>query len=163
MENFDWTQFILKITVNAPIQQLYDAWAKPSAIETWFLRDATYTEGGNSTDKNNLIEKGHLYAWQWFGYDVTEHGKITEANGKDFFQFTFAGDCLVDVNLTESKDGTLLTLRQHNIPTDEKSKRDYRLGCHTGWSFFLVNLKSVCEGGLDLRNKNNELKGMINS
>lgn len=57
----------------------------------------------------------------------------------------------------------IVTLTQHSIPTDDKNKKDTRIGCHTGWSFFLVNLKSVYEGGLDLRNKNNDLNGMINS
>ena len=105
----------------------------------------------------------HTYAWQWHTYDLTEHGKINQANGTDFFQFTFAGDCLVDVKLQPYKDQTLVELTQQNIPTDDNSKREYRLGCHDGWSFFLVNLKSVYEGGLDLRNMDGELKSVVNS
>ena len=50
-----------------------------------------------------------------------------------------------------------------NIPTDDKSKKDIRLGCYEGWSFYMVNLKSIYEGGLDLRNMNDQLKGVINS
>ncbi|RZK15239.1 MAG: SRPBCC domain-containing protein, partial [Pedobacter sp.] len=54
-------------------------------------------------------------------------------------------------------------LTQKNIPTDENSKRNIRLGCHNGWSFYLINLKSVFEGGLDLRNKDNRFKPMLNN
>ncbi len=57
----------------------------------------------------------------------------------------------------------MVELTQKNIPTDDESKQDIRLGCDSGWSFFLVNLKSIYEGGLDLRNKNADLKRMINS
>jgi hypothetical protein len=31
----------------------------------------------------------------------------------------------------------------------------------SGWSFFMVNLKSILENGYDLRNKNEELKNVI--
>jgi hypothetical protein len=55
----------------------------------------------------------------------------------------------------------IVELTQKDIPTDDASKQNIRLGCHTGWSFFLVNLKSVYEGGLDLRNKDSNFKGMI--
>ena len=37
------------------------------------------------------------------------------------------------------------------------------MGCLEGWTFYLTNLKSVIEGGLDLRNKNLDIKGVINA
>jgi hypothetical protein len=164
MENFDWTKFTVKIPVKATLAAMYEAWAKPLEIEKWFLSHASFTDASQSpANKIAVVEKGFSYAWQWYTYDVTEYGKVTEANGKDFFQFTFAGNCLVDIRLKPYKDEIIVELTQHNIPTDEKSKRDIRIGCHTGWSFFLVNLKSVYEGGLDLRNKDNDLQGMVNS
>ena len=94
---------------------------------------------------------------------MVEEGKIIAANGKDLIQFTFADDCLVTVKLSEFKEYIIVELTQENIPTDEESKKNIRLGCHTGWSFYLVNLKSVYEGGPDLRNRDPELKGMLNS
>lgn len=164
MENFDWTRFTRKIAIKATVGELYDAWAKASEIERWFLSDAQYNDaGGNPIAKNIPVEKGFAYAWQWFLYDMTENGNMTEANGKDFIQFTFAGNCLVEITLTPKDDYVIVELTQKNIPTDENSKRDIRLGCHTGWSFYLVNLKSVYEGGLDLRNKNPDLPPMVNN
>ena len=96
-------------------------------------------------------------------YDTTEHGKIIDANGKDFIQFTFAGECLVDIKLSIQGDYIIVELTQINIPIDDNSKQGIRLGCDSGWSFFLVNLKSVYEGGIDLRNKDTSLKGMLNN
>lgn len=43
------------------------------------------------------------------------------------------------------------------------SKQYVCLGCSNGWTFYLTNLKSVYEGGLDLRNKDEKLSAMINN
>ncbi len=164
MENFDWTKFTLRIPVSAPINEVYDAWAISSQVERWFLSSCRYMRSdGTELPDNSPASEGDSYSWQWYAYDVTETGKIVEANGKDRFSFTFAGDCIVEIVLSNKGNHTLVELTQRNIPTDEKSKRNIRIGCHTGWSFFLVNLKSVLEGGIDLRNKDNSLRGMLNN
>lgn len=164
MENFDWTQFTRKIAIKASVKELYDAWTTTSEIERWFLEKAVFKNAdGKPLTKDVNYSAGDTYEWSWFLWDVTETGKITAANGKDQLQFTFAGDCRVEVKLTKKEDKTIVELTQSNIPIDEKSKRDYRLGCDSGWSFYLVNLKSVYEGGLDLRNKDEELKGLLNN
>lgn len=164
MENFDWTKFTRKIAVKSSITKLYDAWTKSSEIERWFLSEASFFDKeGKKIDSDNSAEKDSSYEWKWFLYDDIEKGTITEANGKDFVQFTFARNCLVDIKLTEESGYTIVELTQKNIPTDENSKRNIRLGCHTGWSFYLVNLKSVYEGGLDLRNKDENMLPMVNN
>ncbi len=164
MKDFDWTKFTRKVAVKAKLQDIYNAWAKASEIEKWFLSNADYFDiNKRAVTKTNLIEKGFTYEWGWFLFEPIEKGQITNANGKDYIQFTFAGNCLVDINLKEHGEYIIVELTQKNIPTDDESKKGIRLGCDNGWSFFLVNLKSVYEGGLDLRNKNPELKAMINS
>lgn len=163
MENFDWTRFTRKIDIKAPLSIIYGAWTKASEIEKWFLMDAVfYDENGQGLPKESSVKAGNSYKWIWYVYDDIEKGQITEANGKDFIQFTFAGNCLVDIRLIETGDKVIVELTQKNIPTDDNSKKYIRLGCHAGWSFYLVNLKSICEGGIDLRNRDAELKGMLN-
>ena len=49
----------------------------------------------------------------------------------------------------------------HKIGPDEKLR--LYIGCGEGWTFYLANLKSMLEGGIDLRNKNDKIKGVINS
>lgn len=164
MEHFDWTQFTRKIAVKSTLQEIYNAWTTGSGIERWFLRKATFKNTkGVAIGSGENVSAGYRYEWSWFLYDVTEHGTITKANGKDHLQFTFAGDCLVDVRLSEKAGHIIVALTQSNIPTDDTSKKQYRLGCDTGWSFYLVNLKSIYEGGLDLRNKQEKLKGMLDA
>lgn len=164
MKNFDWTTFTRKIAIKASLSDIYTAWTTASAIEKWFLSKAVFMDtNGKPVSKATPIEKGYSYEWNWYLYDETERGKITEANGKDFIQFTFAGECLVDVQLSTLDEYVIVELTQKNIPIDDNSKQNIRLGCHTGWSFYLVNLKSVYEGGLDLRNKETKLKVMMNN
>lgn len=164
MKNFDWTTFTRKIAIKAKLSDIYTAWTKSSEIEKWFLSKAVFVDTNKKPiSKEEHIEKGFTYEWNWYLYDITERGKIIEANGKNFIQFTFAGECLVDIKLSTQDDYVIVELTQKNIPTDDNSKQGIRLGCDSGWSFFLVNLKSVYEGGLDLRNKDIKLKGMVNS
>lgn len=164
MKNFDWTSFTRKIAIKANLSNIYDAWTKTSEIEKWFLSKSTFIDtNGKAIGRDTSNEKGFAYEWNWYLYDATERGKIIDANGKDYLQFTFAGECLVDVKLTAQDEYVIVELTQKNIPTDDNSKQGIRLGCDAGWSFFLVNLKSVYEGGLDLRNKDTNFKGMLNS
>ena len=164
MTTFDWTTFTRRIAVKAKLSDIYDAWTKAIELERWFLSNALFIDQNKKViGKETPIESGFSYEWNWYLFDTTEQGEITDTNGKDFLQFTFAGDCLVDIKLTPQNDYVLVELTQKNIPTDDTSKQGIRLGCDTGWSFFLVNLKSVYEGGLDLRNKDSNLKGMLNN
>ncbi len=164
MTNFDWTTFTRKIAIKANLSDIYNAWTKASELEKWFLSNATFIDNNKkSIDKDNSLEKGYTYEWNWYLYDTTEYGKITDSNGMDYIQFTFAGECLVDIKLYSQDDYVIVELTQNNIPTDDNSKQGIRLGCDSGWSFFLANLKSVYEGGLDLRNKEINMKGMLNN
>lgn len=164
MKNFDWTQFTRKIAVKAPMNVLYDAWTVPTQIERWFLSDATfYNTSEEKLGKNDPVTSGSRYEWQWYLWDITETGIVNEVNGTDHIQFTFAGNCIVDVNLQPFEEQTIISLSQKDIPTSDEQKVNVRLGCDRGWSFYLVNLKSIHEGGIDLRNKNPELKPMLNS
>ena len=164
MKNYNWTTFTKRITIKASMSELYDAWTKAAEIETWFLSDCTnFDKKGMELDRDTNFSAGDTYAWSWYCYDITEKNKISIANGKDHIQFNFAGECPVDIKLSQDREYVTVELIQSNIPTDDESKQNIRLGCDSGWSFFMVNLKSVYEGGLDLRNKDDGLKGMLNN
>lgn len=164
MENFNWTSFTKKIAVKSTIKSLYNAWTVPEEIERWFLSKAQYEKlDGSTLERNENVEAEDKYQWSWFLFDIIEEGKILEANGVDLLKFNFAGDCVVEVKLTQINENVMVELSQNNIPTDNASKKGIRLGCDSGWSFFLLNLKSVYEGGIDLRNKDENLKGLLNN
>ncbi len=166
MSNIDWSRFVVRINIQAPVEKLYEGWATRKGIEHWFLRWCEYSNQDHSLiGENEFAKKGDTYKWRWYGYpdSVTEEGAVLEANGKDFFKFSFgkAGDCSVRIQQEEGE--TIMELVQENIPTDEHSMQNYHVGCKTGWTFHLADMKSIYEGGIDLRNKNENLKDMLNS
>ena len=160
----DWSTFTRRITVNSLASAIYDAWAAPSQIERWFLRSAEYVAfDGKARGRDETVQAGDSYLWRWHGYldDVSESGRVVEANGKDRFIFTFTSDCIVAVDIREENGETVVELTQSNIPEDQDC--GIYIDCGYGWAFYLGNLKSVLEGGVDLRNKNTAIKNVINS
>ncbi|SKB31573.1 SRPBCC family protein [Daejeonella lutea] len=163
MNDFDWTSFTKRIAIRAGIAEIYDAWTKSEELQKWFLEKATFYNSDKSLEPRVSAYAGNSYTWIWYLYEDAMNGRITAANWKDFLQFTFEGECLVDVKLSEDNGYTIVELRHHNIPTDDNSKKFIRLGCSNGWGFYLTNLKSIYEGGIDLRNKDSNLSPMINN
>lgn len=162
----NWSQFTKRIPIEAGIQTVYNAWTSQEELEKWFLRKAEFTKPDKSLRKRNEpIEKGDEFLWIWHGYpdDVFEKKEILEANGKDFLQFGFSGDCIVSVKLFTQEGETIVELTQENIPPDDNPATNLHIQCGEGWTFYLANLKSYLEGGIDLRNKNINIKGVINS
>jgi uncharacterized protein YndB with AHSA1/START domain len=166
MSAYDWSRFELRVPVNASIEVIYHAWATRQGIETWFLRSAQYfTETNSPRQENEFIQRGDRYTWLWHGYgdDTVEHNDILEANGVDEISFVFAGHCIVTVTIGMLDAETIVQLTQENIPTGEEGKVDIHIGCMEGWTFYLANLKSILEGGIDLRNRNMNIGKVINA
>ena len=164
--NSSWNSFTLRVPIKASIAEVYKVWTSQSGLEKWFLRMAKFTTAsGQERSGKEEIKAGDQYHWLWFGYSdsVTEEKRIVETNGVDLLKFTFTGDCLVTVSLSTEEGETICTLMQENIPLDQNPTTNLMLGCSNGWTFYLANLKSVIEGGLDLRNRNTNLSNVINS
>ena len=166
MGEFDWSRFAVRINVKASAEKLYWCWATKEGIEFWFLRRSDYKRPDGSLYKSNeFIKNGDKYSWWWYGYpdEVVEHGEILGCNGKDLFQFRFGEAGICTVKIYAEQDENIVELVQDHIPTDEKAKQNWHIGCKTGWTFYLANLKSMLEGGIDLRNRNEKLQNMINA
>jgi len=69
----------------------------------------------------------------------------------------------VVVKIYEAENQNIVDLTQEHIPSDEESKFNFHVGCSNGWVFYLANLKSIMEGGIDLRNKDEKLNPVLNS
>ncbi|MBP6334500.1 MAG: SRPBCC domain-containing protein [Bacteroidia bacterium] len=164
MKNFDWTKFTKKILIKSDVKTVYDAWTKSEELEKWFLSKAKFTTPNNQTiPASENAKAGNSYEWNWYVQDSHEEGKVISANGHDCFEFSFAGNCKVQINLKNIKNQVSVELVQSDIPLDDNAKENIRLGCAFGWTFYLINLKSTLEGGLDLRNKDSEITGLVNN
>jgi len=149
--NVDWTNFTRRIYIDKHIQAVYDAWTIPGKITEWFLEKADY-RGKNDKERKSEdhIQNGDAFRWKWHNWEEPEKGKILAANGSDRVSFTFGTGGNVHVELNDHRRGTELTLIQDSIPTDEQSKLDLFVGCATGWTFWLANLKAWLEHGITL-------------
>lgn len=165
MTGFDWSRFSVGINIKAPISRLYKAWSTRKGIEEWFLRSSEYRRAdGTLLSPETEVAKGDTYTWLWHGWpdETQERGEILAFNGIDFFSFSFgkAGNCTV--NIRPYGDEYIVQLTQENIPDTEEGRQNWHLGCKTGWTFYLANMKSVLEGGIDLRNRDMTMQELLN-
>ncbi|WP_374950856.1 SRPBCC domain-containing protein [Mucilaginibacter sp.] len=161
MEDNRWTKFTLYGDYNVDLRSLYMAWATPAGLEKWFLRKADFfTVPLRLRAADEQILKEDTYTWYWHGYhnDIFQKGSVLEANGQDLIKFTFSGESIVTVNFSTRHGLTIIELTQENIPQEADPEKSLFVQCQIGWTFYLANLKSVLEGGKDLRNKRVDLK-----
>jgi uncharacterized protein YndB with AHSA1/START domain len=160
MDTLSFKSFTRKIYLNASLKSVYNCWASEAGICSWFLRKATFsTADGTIRARQDSIAGGDSYIWRWHNWNGEERGEILEANGKDRISFTFGGSSVVSVDLEEEGTRILLCLTQGNIPEDEESKLYFYVGCNTGWTFWLTNLKAYLEHGILLNETETDLSG----
>ena len=156
----NWNTFHRRININATRQEIYDAWTKTRGIESWFLRKAELILNENSIVQ---MEDNAEYKWEWYGHpNYFESGKVVSADGESKLEFTFNG-CLVCVEIFEEMGENICKLTQSGIPACDTMNDNLVVACGQGWTFYMANLKSFLEGGIDLRNQNDHLKNMLNA
>ena len=166
MTAVNWKTFTVRVPVNASAEKLYWCWAAKEGMEYWFLRLCEYKKAsGTLFNSNEDAAKGSLYKWLWHGWpdETVEHGEVLDCNGTNFFKFSFGKAGICTVNIKNENGQNIVELFQENIPDDEEGKQNWHVGCKTGWTFYLLNLKSLLEGGIDLRNRDEHLKNVVNS
>lgn len=160
----DFSQFKLRVNVRTSVENTYRAWASPSGLDSWFLGKVTFTdEAGAARSVDSLAREGDEYACYSYRNPGTAiiKGKVLKANGKNLFSFSFSKGCPVTISIYTEQNETIVELIESNLPTDEETMRRHYVGDSKGWIFYLTNLKSVLEGGLDLRNKNADIVNVI--
>ena len=160
----NFNEFRLRVNTSAPVEKVYAAWATQEGLESWFLSRADIMNGSAARQGDEPAQKGDAYEFRWHGHPdgMSHKGKIVAADGKSQFTFTFSQDYPVSISLYREHDETIVDLVETFDPADEGSTKHF-VSNMKGWIFFLANLKSVMEGGIDLRNRKVELKNVITS
>jgi uncharacterized protein YndB with AHSA1/START domain len=160
----DFSQFKLRINIKTSIENAYKAWTTSAGLNAWFIGKVVFT------DENGVPRKDDEPAQENDDYTcylanktdkVAIKGKVLRANGKDVYTFSFSKGCPVSITIYAEHKETIVELFESNLPTDEETMRRHYVGDSKGWIFFLTNLKSVLEGGLDLRNRNEGISNVI--
>jgi uncharacterized protein YndB with AHSA1/START domain len=165
MSTTNWSTFTVRIDVNASAEQLYAAWATRAGIESWFLRSSEYKASNGFVRKNDEhVQKDDTYTWLWHGWsdETVEYGTILDCNGKDFFKFSFGKAGICSVRIYKEQGIKIVELVQEQIPDDEAGKQMWHVGCKTGWTYYLTNLKAVFQYGVDVRNKKESIGQLLN-
>lgn len=161
MSDLDWSRFTRRVYLKSDLPSVFNKISNRAGIEEWFLSEAKFFEAGEVKDKKKMLSKGDTYLWSWYGTDFTSEGEVLDIELNKSIAFTFLG-CRVDIELKEEENEILVELTQSEISTDDESKMNYYVECTRGWTTYLLNLKSILEGGIDLRNKNPNFKRVIN-
>ena len=162
MDREKWRRIDQRIYVNAPIETVYGAMATAKGVTGWFPLEAVMTDPeGRSLSPGQAVSGGDRFKFTWHtGHE--EAGEFLEANGTDLLRYTFGDAIEVTVRLEEAEDGSVLVeLGQTQDRSDEENLR-ILLGFKEGWAFYLTNLKSVLEGGLDLRDFREDIEHRVN-
>ena len=165
--NPEWTTFTKRIVIRSDTRRVYEAWTTKNQLEKWILRSANYRDpGGKLRGGDEPFKQGDQFEWKWNNWDFTDTGEILRANGSDGITFTFGSGGIVHVDLKSLGEDTEVTLRQEDIPSDEESKLQIFVGCATGWTFWLANLKAWLEYGITLHAtglSQEETRDLVNS
>ena len=155
---YDWTQFSKQIFIDADPETVFQAWAIPERLVSWFIAEARYTSAeGRERSPNETIVPDDTYWWRWHqAYE--ERGRVLSIGPGLTMQFTFGEEAnkaldpiVVSVTCHEDDGKTRLELIQANIPDSPTAQHSWHMGCCNGWSFFMTNLKARLEYGIDLR------------
>jgi uncharacterized protein YndB with AHSA1/START domain len=133
--------FRLAVLIDAPIEAVFEAWSTAKGLGRWFVT-AVYAP--------EPVVEGTRYRWTWAN-DVAEEGEITQIEEPSLLAFTFSDDVGVVVRFGIVDGRTMVELVQHHGHADLEARQECYVGCLQGWTFYLANLKSVLEHGVDLR------------
>ena len=160
-KKLDCSTFTVNLPLNIQKEEIINAWMSQENLENWFLKLAEFTTpGGEKRKREEKIRPGDSYRWKWFGWpdSVDEHGNLLNPEQGEFLRFQFGNAGIVSVRIAQEHGQNILRLVQEKIPLDEESRMNFYVGCKTGWTFYMLNLKSILQNGPDLRNKQSELQ-----
>ena len=147
---FSWEIFWRSVLVCAPLDECTVALFTSAGLARWFIGTAVYTDPtGYQRAPADPVKEGDNYHWKWLHKDLELSGQVLSVTPCSA-TFTFGEASNVTMALSQEGDRVRVTIRQEALP-DEPYDQDAWVNCYVCWSFFLLNLKSVLENGIDLR------------
>lgn len=149
--NYDWSRFSVHVYCEGSVEKIFSRWVTCRGLESFFIKSSSFTSNDGILRKpGEIAQPNDSYRWRWI-HDAELEGNIVAVVNDQSITYTF-GSMKFTVSLTEADGRTLVRLHQFEIPfATEKEKASNHLNCRSCWVFFLTNLKSVSEHGIDLR------------
>ena len=160
-QSFTKEQFSHGLLLDISIDQAWSYIASPEGLTSWFLGKTSYTgPDGEIRQAHHSVQKGDQYYWEWQKQHSVE-GIVLDLVEEEFFAVTFGTDFTVEFRLSQEGNRTRIVLTQLNA-NPNKSNEFRFINCCVCWAFFLTNLKSMAEGGKDLREVDVEEEILVN-
>ena len=150
-ERYDWSQFKVHMVYRAPRDDVVAAWATPGGLESFFIADADHrAPDGTRRAPDEPCVAGDRYRWKWLhGFELEGHVLACEPNRR--VSYTFGGNMRIDIGFLERDGAVEVAIHQTGCATQDPERAWQHLNCRSCWVYFLTNLKSVLEHGIDLR------------
>ena len=175
----DWHGFTQAIHVRAEPSALWRAVATCDGLERWFLaRARAWTKDGREWPRDRVLEAGARMRMTWTvagtpdARGVAVPAESSEDNDVESVEPPlrirtgwYSGKGWIELRIVPHAHAGMTTveLEQRMHPTsDFKALESAYVGCREGWAFFLTNLKSVLEHGIDLRDRAPDRAGLVN-
>ncbi|HMQ78227.1 MAG TPA: hypothetical protein PKE39_05495 [Ignavibacteria bacterium] len=150
-DNFNLSEFHHSIYLRSHLSEVYYYIASADGICKWFMGKAVYTDyAGNTLNPADTACRGDTFSWHWLNKDLSVSGKVLKTISDELFSFTFGNLFEITISIKEDNGRSLLNLHQKYTAGAEKNDFAH-INCCVCWVFFLTNLKSVLEHGIDLR------------
>jgi uncharacterized protein YndB with AHSA1/START domain len=158
-----YESFTQRIRIKAAPDVVMTFWLMSDLVQLWFVPACRYIRPDiEDRAGNELAQPGDRYEWTWVD-GTREVSTVREVTFPLRATFGWFEDtCDVQVTLEPEGEGTLITLIQTNTQETEAERLQATLECGQGWQFYLLNLKSYLEGGIDLRETEPGVPGLIN-
>ena len=154
----DWARLTARVYVRAHPARLFEAWATGPGLLRWLLKAAAFRAPQEQLPRPDAAARtGDAYRWTWRSAGRVAEGRILAADWPERIEFTLgpAGKCRV--SLTPDGELTLVEVVQSDVP-DAATYLEWS----NAWTFHLTNLKSVLEGGPDLREADPDRTDVVN-
>jgi uncharacterized protein YndB with AHSA1/START domain len=154
-EKIDWTSFDLYVAIDAEPSTVMSAWSTIKGMESFFVQMMRITgPDGAELEPDAEARPGDRFVWRWHnGRRIS--GEYLQSETRNEVRFTF-GDSRVSVMAQPYNTGSLLRLRQYDIPDNEEAQMHIHGNCRAAWVYFLTVLKTLLEHGVDGRDKTRE-------
>jgi hypothetical protein len=160
-ETFNLRKFSHGILINCHTEHLYSYVGRADGFTKWFIGNAEYINGENKRSAENYIQAGDKFHWKWLEKDFELSGEILEVIDKISVTFSFGS--LHEIKITVSERGHMAHLRLEQYYKKAAEPNDFvHINCAVCWVFFMTNLKSVIEHGIDLRETSSGDEELVN-
>jgi hypothetical protein len=158
---FNWERFQRSVLVRASIDACHAAIFTSGGLAKWFIGSATYsTSDGLPRAHVARVHMGDDYLWKWLDKDLELTGQVLNVTHLSV-TFSFGEAGTVTMSARQEADRVRVTIAQEALP-DKPYDKEAFVNCYVCWSFFLLNLKSVLEHHIDLREREIDDDELVN-